>query len=207
MTRPHYNGKDTIRRAKVQGRLGRSPMARDSLRRIKAASRRGAWHALLSSCFLAVAPTAAESQLARLLQAVRDGGGWVRFEVEDGKSGYRSDPVPVVGLSLDGCFQVVQPRTGSWTLTARDMLGDGRIKATVEAGEPVRFSYEAGFRTQLDVVAEWSEPRNTTLVMWVGLETLADDDRDICEPPQGGGPAPGQRQLQALANLYSQGET
>lgn len=144
--------------------------------------------AVLASCLLAVAPESAEGQLARLLQAIKDGGGWARFSVENGRGGYRSAVVPVAGLSLEGCFQVVQPTTGTWTLTARDMLGDGRIEATVGAGESVRFSYEAGFRTRLDVVVEWSEPRDTTLVVWIGLDTLAGDERDACEPPQGAGP-------------------
>lgn len=141
--------------------------------------------ATLASCVLAAVPTSAEGQLGRLLQAVKEGGGWARFSVEEGRGGYRSAAVPVAGLSLDGCFQVVQPATGTWTLTARDLLGDGRIEATVGAGEPVRFSYEAGFRTQLDVVVEWSEPRDTTLVVWIGLETLAQEGRDVCQPPGG----------------------
>lgn len=143
-----------------------------------------------AACAFAALPAPADGQIARLLQAVRDGGGWARFNVEGGRAGYRSAAVPVAGLSLAGCFQVVQPRMGVWTITARDMLGDGKIEATVEAGEPFRFSYEAGFRTQLDVVAEWSEPRDTTLVLWIGLETLADEERDVCQPPPGGGREP-----------------
>lgn len=144
--------------------------------------------AAVASCASAAVPASAEGQLGRLLQAIKEGGGWARFSVEDGRGGYRSAAVPVAGLSLDGCFQVVQPATGTWTLTARDLLGDGRIEATVGAGEPVRFSYEAGFRTQLDVVVEWSEPRDTTLVVWIGLETLAQEGRDVCQPPPGDPP-------------------
>lgn len=152
--------------------------------------------AALASCALAAAPGSAEGQLAQLLQAIKEGGGWARFSVEDGRGAYRSAAVPVAGLSLDGCFQVVRPATGTWTLTARDMLGDGRIEATVGAGEPVRFRYEAGFRTRLDVVVEWSEPRDTTLVVWIGLETLAQEGRDVCQPPPDGQP------LQAEADAH-----
>ncbi len=173
----------TVRRSGVvgfvAGREGCGRAARGALVQLAAA----AWA-------LAVAPGLADAQLARLLQTLRDGGGWARFAVEGGRGGYRSSPVPVAGLSLSGCFQVVQPRTGAWTITARDMLGDGKIEATVAAGEPVRFSYEAGFRTRLDVVVEWSEPRDTTLVLWVGLDTLADEDRDSCRPPPPGSRPP-----------------
>ena len=41
-----------------------------------------------------------------------------------------------------------------------------------------------GRRAQLSVEARWSEARDTTLVVWVGLETPG-QQRDVCEPIYG----------------------
>ena len=51
-------------------------------------------------------------------------------------------------------------------------------------GERVPFRYRTGRRAQLSVDVRWSEPRDTTLVVWVGLETPG-QQRDVCDPIYG----------------------
>lgn len=134
---------------------------------------------------LAVVPTSAQGQLGQVLQAAANGGSWVRFQVEAGRGAYRSARLPVAGMTLDGCFQVWEGHSGSWTVRAKDLRGTTEIDVTVAPGEPVEFSYEGGMTAEIDVQIEWSEARDTTLIAWVGLLALAgdEDERDICQPP------------------------
>ncbi len=130
-------------------------------------------------------PVSAEGQISALLQAVGNGGSWIRLAVEDGRASYVSPVFPVAGLAVDGCVQVWMGHSGSWTLRAKDTMSGDEINFTTGPGEPARFEYQAGFQAQLDVSIEWSEPRDTTLYMWVGLSTPVTNDRerDICQPP------------------------
>jgi hypothetical protein len=41
---------------------------------------------------------------------------------------------------------------------------------------------------QLDVKVRWSEPRDTTLLVWVGLDRPGRPKGDSCEPVYGSGP-------------------
>jgi hypothetical protein len=97
-------------------------------------------------------------------------------------------------LTIAGCVQVYAGHSGRWDIVARDSLGDGRMEAEVIGGEPVPFRYEARERAQLTVEARWSEPRDTTLLLWVGLHTPG-RTRDVCEPAYGGIPPPGDGRL------------
>ena len=56
-------------------------------------------------------------------------------------------------------------------------MGDDELDITAVPGAPVKFDYKAGFQAQLDVNIEWSEPRDTTLFMWVGLAVQGNQDR------------------------------
>ena len=125
----------------------------------------------------------ATGQIADLLQAMNQGGGWISLDVVDGHGSYQSTAMPVGGLRFDGCFQVWRGHSGEWKVRAEDKLGDGELEVTTTPGEPVDFAYRAGFQAQLDVSVEWSEPRDTTLFMWVGLSAFASGARDVCQPP------------------------
>ena len=127
----------------------------------------------------------AQAQIADLLQAVNEGGGWISLDVVDGYGSYKSGVLPVGGLRLDGCFQVWRGHTGTWTVRAEDTMGDGQLRVETQPGDAVEFDYRAGFQAQLDVRVEWSEPRDTTLYMWVGLRAFSDGERDVCQPPAG----------------------
>lgn len=133
---------------------------------------------------LAGAPSNADGQMAELFRAVANGGSWTRIAVEEGRGRFKSAILPVAGLSVEGCFQVWEGHSGTWRVRAEDLLGDAEIDAEVQPGEGVPFQYSAGLRAQIQVTVEWSEPRDTTFVAWVGVKGLGGDpDRDICEPP------------------------
>ena len=132
-------------------------------------------------------PTAAEGQIAQVLKAVNSGGSWIQLPVEAGRASYRSPAFPLAGMAFDGCVKIWERHSGSWTISARDAMGDARLDVTAAPGEPVRFDYKAGFQAQLEVDIEWSEPRDTTLFVWVGVSAAMTQDtgRDICQPPPG----------------------
>ena len=151
---------------------------------------------LTLAAFLAAAslfPAApAEGQLMQLLKAIGDGGSWISLPVEKGRASLSSPVVPLAGMSIDGCLHVWTGHSGKWTVRAKDTLGDETLDVVAEPGKPVRFDYKAGLRAQLDLNIEWSEPRDTTLFMWIGLargkkeEEKKDGEekegRDICTP-------------------------
>ncbi len=143
--------------------------------------------AALSLLSLAGAPGKAEAQMGELFRAVANGGAWTQIAIEEGRGRFQSAVLPVAGLSVEGCFQVWEGHSGTWRVRAEDLMGEAEIDAEVQPGEGVPFQYRAGLRAQIQVTVEWSEPRDTTFVAWVGLKGLSGDpDRDVCEPPAGG---------------------
>jgi len=132
-------------------------------------------------------PAPADGQIAQVLKAVNSGGSWIRLPVEGGQASYRGPAFPLAGMAFDGCVKIWEGHSGAWTISARDAMGDARLEVTAAPGEPVRFDYKAGFQARLEVDIEWSEPRDTTLFVWVGVSTAMnqDADRDICQPPPG----------------------
>ncbi len=126
----------------------------------------------------------------QLLKAIGDGGSWINLPVEKGRASLVSPVMPLAGLAVNGCLHVWTGHTGKWTVRAKDALGDQTLDVVAEPGKPVRFDYKAGLRAQLDLSIEWSEPRDTTLFMWVGLGPAKKEEggedkeegRDICRP-------------------------
>ena len=128
-------------------------------------------------------PGQAQAQgLLDLLQSIRQGGGWVSIPVTGGEGSLRTVELPVGGLSLSGCAQVWVGNSGRWQLRAVDTLGDEELDVSVVPGESTPFSYSPGARSQLQVDVTWSEPRDTTLFLWIGLETPMTGERDPCKP-------------------------
>lgn len=126
------------------------------------------------------APAAAQGPM-ELLRTIRQGGGWISLPVTEGVIDVATDTVPTLGIALEGCVTVWPGHSGTWTLEADDPLNDQRLEAVARPGEGVPFSYRTGPRSVLDVRVRWSEPRDTVLHLWVGVEVPA-IDRDACEP-------------------------
>ena len=136
----------------------------------------------------ALLPTRGSAQsLVGLLQTLRDGGAWVSIPIDDGVGSLSTEALPTLGMTLRGCAQVYGGHSGRWAIQARDSLGGGRLDVDVGPGEPVEFSYTTADRSQLTVEARWSEPRDTTLLVWIGLETRNPRRPDACIPVYGKG--------------------
>lgn len=157
--------------------------------------------ALGVAAFLASAPllpaAPAQGQLVQLLKAIGDGGSWISLPVEKGVASLRSPVVPLAGMALNGCLHVWSGHSGTWTVRAKDTMGDEKLEVVAEPGKPVRFDYRGGLRAQLDLNVQWSEPRDTTLFMWIGVargkkeedeedEEKENEGRDICRPAPSG---------------------
>jgi hypothetical protein len=137
---------------------------------------------------VAFLPTRVSAQsMADLFQTLLDGGTWVSIPIQGGAGSVNTKPLPTLGMTLRGCAQVYWGNSGKWAIQARDSLGGGTLDVEVEAGEPVEFSYTTGQRSQLTVEARWSEARDTTLLVWIGLETPSSRGRDACSPVYGKG--------------------
>lgn len=134
-------------------------------------------------------PSAGSAQgIAQILEAVRVGGSWVSLPVERGLARMTTMVLPSAGRTIRGCLEIWPGHSGQWTVRVADTYGNGRLEARARPSEDIPFSYSTGMMAQLDVEVEWSEPRDTTLLVWVGLENSR-RDHDPCEPvyPEVGG--------------------
>lgn len=147
--------------------------------------------ALTALTLLAAIPGGAPAQtVGDLIRALEAGGGWVGIDLQNGEGSLESGAVPTMGLGVRGCIRVWEGHSGRFDIRARDLLGDHSQRATVVPGESVPFDYRAGRRAKLRVDVEWSEPRDTTLYLWVGLERRSAPSRgEVCTPAESGEPA------------------
>jgi hypothetical protein len=139
--------------------------------------------------FLLVASTPHHARaqiMEELLAGIQRGGGWVSVPIENGMGEFESGLLPTMGVKLSGCMTIWEGHSGGWQISAWDALGEARLEATVRPGEPVLFSYAAGMRSQLNASFRWSEPRDTTLVLWIGLERPERQGEEACNPLAGG---------------------
>jgi hypothetical protein len=138
---------------------------------------------LLPLVLLALAvPRPCEGQpLDNVMTAIRNGGGWVSVPIVAGRGSASTATIPTMGLTLTGCVRVWDGHSGRWEIRARDTVGETELTARSSPGEGVPFSHTFGLRSQLQVDFIWTEPRDTTLFLWVGVKGLS-DDRDACVP-------------------------
>jgi len=128
------------------------------------------------------APSPATAQpLDNVMSAIRDGGGWVSVPIVAGHGTASTTALPTMGLTLTGCVRVWDGHSGRWEIRAHETVADTTLLVRAGPGEGVPFSHTFGFRSQVEVDIRWSEPRDTTLYLWVGLRG-ADDQRDACIP-------------------------
>jgi hypothetical protein len=135
-------------------------------------------------------PSQVEGQsLLDLLASIRQGGGWIDVPIQDGKGGVLTPVLPTAGMNVAGCFRVWGGHSGSWAFDVRDTQNQARLQRQTVPDQPVPFTHATGALAQLDLQVRWSEPRDTTLVLWVGLRTPT-SARDPCEPIYGAAPPP-----------------
>ena len=116
-----------------------------------------------------------------VMASIRNGGGWVSVPIEKGEGSTSTVTLPTMGLTLTGCVRVWDGQSGHWTIRAHDAISGDTLVVKSDPGQGVPFTHTFGLRSQLDVRFAWSEPRDTTLFLWIGLRG-AQDDRDACTP-------------------------
>ena len=136
---------------------------------------------LLAAATLLPAGGLHAQSMTDLVGALRQGGGWINLPVERGEVKLTTTPVPTAGMEIAGCLQIWPGHSGTWTMRIEDTYGNGRIDTQARPAQHVPFTYATGMWSQLDVNVRWSEPRDTTLIVWVGLQS-ARVERDPCEP-------------------------
>jgi hypothetical protein len=142
---------------------------------------------LLIALFAWATPLEAQA-VADIMNGIRNGGGWVGVPIEGGRGSIATIRLPTFGLTLSGCVQVSDRNSGVWELEALDRIGGARLSEQAEPGEGIEFDHTFGVSAQLQFDFEWSEPRDTTLILWVGLARTGEPARSACAPafPIGG---------------------
>lgn len=118
-----------------------------------------------------------------ILSGLQKGGGWVNVPIEEGRGSYSTVRLPTVRMTVDGCVNVWYGHTGTWTIHARDAVTDSTLVIDAEPGIGVPFSHTFGMQAQIDFDFRWSEPRDTTLLLWVGVDLdRRDAESAVCYP-------------------------
>ena len=128
---------------------------------------------------------AAQEGPTDILEGLRNGGGWVEVPIEGGVGSISTMTMPTIGMTLAGCLNVWSGHSGEFEITARDNVTDSVLTATARPGVGVPFSHTFGMQAQVDFDLRWSEPRDTTLIMWVGI-AIGRTAEEACTPVFGG---------------------
>lgn len=144
----------------------------------------GASLALVVAVITLAVPLGAHAQsVSSILSGMRDGGGWVGIPIEGGKGSYTTVRLPTARMTLDGCVNVWYGHSGKWTIEARDSITDSTLVIAAEPGIGVPFSHKFGMQAKIDFDFRWSEPRDTTLLLWVGVDLDGEGgDPPVCDP-------------------------
>jgi hypothetical protein len=146
-------------------------------------------HALIAvSALLLLTPALGESQVvSEVMSGIQNGGGWVEVPIQDGRGSMSTMTLPTVGLTLAGCITIWPGHSGSWELEAHDRISNSVLEVTAEPGVGELFSHTFGMQAQIDFDFRWSEARDTTLLMWVGLNMGGVGQEESCAPRYAGG--------------------
>lgn len=138
---------------------------------------------LIALAATALAPNSARAQgIQEVLTAIRNGGGWVEVPIVAGHGTVSTVTLPTMGLKLSGCMNVWEGNTGTWDIEARDMIAQDSLRVRSRPGQGTRFAHEFGMRSQVEFDFTWSEQRDTTLYLWVGLDRADDGPDEACTP-------------------------
>lgn len=140
--------------------------------------------ALATLCLVA-APALHAQETADVLDGLRSGGGWVSIPIEDGVGSARTATMPAMGLTVTGCLNVWMGHSGEFEIQAHDAVADSSLVMSAVPGVGIPFSHTFGMQAQVDFDFRWSEPRDTTLLLWVGL-AIGKTVEEACQPVFGG---------------------
>ncbi|MEM7415165.1 MAG: hypothetical protein AAF389_06700 [Gemmatimonadota bacterium] len=133
---------------------------------------------------LALPTTDAAAQgVSEMMSGVRDGGGWVNVPIVAGEGAFKTPTIPSMAMTLRGCVNVWPGHSGSFTIEARENVGGETVRMDAEPGVGVTFEHEFGLTAQVDFDFRWSEARDTTLYLWVGVDLAGEGADSVCEPP------------------------
>ncbi len=133
----------------------------------------------------ALAPSPASAQLADVFAGVRNGGGWVGIPIVAGFGSYRTPTLPTAAMSIAGCVNVWGGHSGTWEIRAHESVLGSNLRIQAVPGRGVPFEHDFGMTAQVDIEFRWSEPRDTTLHLWIGLDPTLEKPEETCDPPEG----------------------
>ncbi len=116
-----------------------------------------------------------------VMTSIKNGGGWVSVPIDGGTGSASTVTLPTMGITLTGCVRVWDGQSGHWRIHVADSITGDTLGVAAEPGQGVPFSHTFGLRSQLHVDFTWSEPRDTTLFLWIGVGG-GEDDKDACTP-------------------------
>lgn len=139
---------------------------------------------LAAAALLALRPTDAVAQrVSEIMSGLRDGGGWMSIPIEGGEGSYSTVRLPTGRMTLSGCVHVWPGHSGTWTIEAQEHVQESTISIAAEPGVAVPFRHTFGMQARIDFDFRWSEPRDTTLFLWVGLDMDGEGgDPPVCDP-------------------------
>ena len=145
---------------------------------------------IVAACLLGM-PAAVSGQSAgsagvgQIMMGLTAGGGWVGIPIEAGKGSFSTVTVPTAAMSVAGCVNVWWGHSGTWQIHAHESVLGSNLRIEAEPGIGVPFEHDFGMTAQVDIQFEWSEPRDTTLLLWVGLDPTLESPEAACEPDEG----------------------
>ncbi len=142
--------------------------------------------AALTALLSLVAPAAARAQLGDVMMGVSRGGGWVGVPIVAGRGSYSTPRLPTAAMSIAGCVNVWGGHSGTWEIRAHESVLGSNLRIQATPGRGVPFAHDFGMTAQVDIEFEWSEPRDTTLMLWVGLDPTLEAPEETCEPAEEG---------------------
>jgi hypothetical protein len=141
---------------------------------------------LTSAALFGASPNLGAQEAGEVLSGIRNGGGWISIPIQGGVAEVSTGRLPSAGMTLVGCLNVWHGHSGEWQIRAHDTVSDSTVVVRATPGVGVPFSHTFGLSAQVDFDFRWSEPRDTTLLVWVGL-AIGKTKEEACEPTYGDG--------------------
>ena len=113
---------------------------------------------------------------------MQGGGGWVQIPIDSGKGSFRTITLPTAAMSVAGCVNVWPGHSGTFEIRAHESVLGSNLRMEAEPGVGVPFEHDFGMTAQVDIEFTWSEPRDTTLHLWVGIDPTLKAPEGACDP-------------------------